>query len=91
MHCLLYEPVREKTNILGFRPSLTQTRLHMHRRWLEDGTFEFRKKGNFTIHVANIKALISFAVTAKLICAFVFAYGDCLFSHALAHIMFPAM
>ena len=40
---LLYEPVREKTNNLGFRPSLTQTRLHMHRRWLEDGTFGFRK------------------------------------------------
>ena len=27
--------------------------------------------------VAKIKALISFAVTAKLICAFVFAYADC--------------
>ena len=32
-------------------------------------------------------ALISFAVTAKLICAFVFAYGDCWFSHAAAQIM----
>ena len=40
---LLYEPVREKTNNFGFRPSLTQTRLHMHRRWLEDGTFGFRQ------------------------------------------------
>ena len=26
--------------------------------------------------------LISFSVTAKLICAFVFAYADCSFSHA---------
>ena len=35
----------------------------------------------FTIRVAKTKALISFAVTAKLICAFVFAYADCWFSH----------
>ena len=33
------------------------------------------------------KSLISFAVTAKLICASVFAYADCLFSHAVAHIV----
>ena len=30
--------------------------------------------------------LISFAFTVKLICAFVFAYADCWFSHAAAHI-----
>ena len=41
---------------------------------------------NCTIRVAKTKALISFAVTAKLICAFVFAYADCLFSHAAAQI-----
>ena len=29
-------------------------------------------------------ALISFVVTAKLICAFVFAYADCWFSHGAA-------
>ena len=27
------------------------------------------------------------AVTAKLVCAFVFAYANCWFSHAVAHIM----
>ena len=37
--------------------------------------------------MAKTKALISFAVTAKLICAFVFAYADCWFSHAAAHMM----
>ena len=31
------------------------------------------------------KALISFAVTAKLICAFVFAYADCYLSHETAY------
>ena len=34
--------------------------------------------------MAKLKALISFAVTVKLICAFVFAYADCWFSHAAA-------
>ena len=33
---------------------------------------------------AKTKALISFAVTAKLICTFVFAYAKCWFSHGLA-------
>ena len=39
------------------------------------------------IRVAKTKALISFAVTAKLICAFVFAYADCWFSHGAAHML----
>ena len=33
------------------------------------------------------KALISFAVTAKLICVFSFAYADCWFSHEAAHLL----
>ena len=33
------------------------------------------------MYVAETKALISFAVTAKLICVFVFAYAKCWFSH----------
>ena len=40
-----------------------------------------------TIYVAKTKALISFAVTAKLICVFVFAYAKCWFSHDAAHIV----
>ena len=35
---------------------------------------------------AKRKGLISFTVTAKLICAFVFEYADCWFSHEAAHI-----
>ena len=34
------------------------------------------------------KVLTSFAVTAKLICMFVFAYADCWFSHVAAHIFY---
>ena len=33
------------------------------------------------------KALISFAVTAKLICVFVFAYADCWFFHVAAQLL----
>ena len=36
--------------------------------------------------MAETKALISLAVTAKLICVFVFAYAKSLFSHDAAHI-----
>ena len=42
---------------------------------------------NCTIRVAKTKALISFAVTAKLICVFVFAYAKTRFSHNVAHIL----
>ena len=37
------------------------------------------------MRVAKTKALISFAVTARLICDFVFVYANCLFSHAKSH------
>ena len=39
------------------------------------------------IHEAKTKALISFTVSAKLICTFVFAYAECWFSPDAAHIM----
>ena len=40
---------------------------------------------NCTSYVAKTKALISFTVTAKLICVFVFAYAKSRFSHDTAH------
>ena len=54
--------------------------------WHKPGctNFEFRKKWN----CRKIKVLISFAVTAKLICAFVFTYADCWFSHVEAQIFY---
>ena len=64
-----------KTGLRGFRPGPTQTGLRNHRRWLETWNFGFRKKRDCTIQVAKTKTLISFAVTAKLICVFVFAYA----------------
>ena len=67
----------------GFRTGLTQTGLYSYRSKLEAKNFGRR----CTIRVAKTKALISFAITAKLICAFVFAYVDCWFSHGEAHCM----
>ena len=40
-----------------------------------------------TICLAKTKVLISCAVTAQLICAFVFAYADCWFSDATDHVI----
>ena len=70
---LTYEPRCEKTCLRGFRPGPTQTGLYSHRRWLKARNFVFTKYRDCTSYVAKTKALISFAVTAKLICA--------LFSH----------
>ena len=64
----------EKTGLQGFRPGPTQTRLYSHRRWSEARNFGFRKKRDCTIYVAKTKALISFVVTSKLICVFVFSH-----------------
>ena len=80
----LYEPRCEKTGLRGFRPGPAPTGLCSHRRWLESRNFGFRKKRDCTIHVAKTKALISFAVTAKLICVFVFAYAKSRFSHDMS-------
>ena len=44
------------------------------------------KKRDCTVYVAKTKALISCAVTAQLICAFVFTYEKINFSHDEAHI-----
>ena len=72
---------------LTFQPGLTQTRLYSHRGWLEARSFGLRKYRNCTIHVAKTKAMISLTVTAKLICAFVFAYADCWLSRAAAQMV----
>ena len=84
---IIFEPSHDKTNNLGFRPGLIQTGLYKHKRLLEAGNFRFRKEENCTIRVAKTMALISFAATAKLICAFAFAYADCWLSCAASHLL----
>ena len=45
------------------------------------------------MYLAKTKALISFVVTVKLICVFVFAYAKIRFSHDVAHLImkFPSL
>ena len=47
---------------------------------------DVRRRG-FTICVVNTKTLISCAVTAQLICIFIFAITNCWFSHATAQMI----
>ena len=60
--------------------------LYNHTRWLEAWNFGYRKKRDCSIGVAKTKALISFGLTGKLICVFVFAYANIRFSHNEAQI-----
>ena len=57
----------------------------------EDGQrleiLDLKSRGICSISVSKTKALISFAVTAKLICTFAFACADCWFSHVTAQIL----
>ena len=71
--------------VFGVSDQMNKTGLYSHRRWLEAGNFGFRKNRNCTIPVAKTKALISCAVTAQLIGAFVFALAKIWFSHDAAH------
>ena len=75
---LIFGSVHEKTNNFGFRPGSTQTGLYSQRRWLETGSFGFIKVEEFYYPYSKNKG-------ADQICAFVFAYADCWFSHAAAH------
>ena len=67
------EQPREKTNNMVFEKVLHKPNITKYRRWLEAVNFGFRKLRNCTICVAK--------VTVKLICAFVYAYAKCWFSH----------
>ena len=49
--------------------------------------FGFKKNRKCAIRVAKTKVLISFTVTAKLICVFVFASAKIRFSHDTAHMV----
>ena len=46
------------------------------------------RRGIYTIYLVKTKALISFAVTAKLVCVLVFAFAKNRFSHGAADIKF---
>ena len=68
----------------GF-PPWSDTNRSVHQQKMIRG-LDFLKR-ECTIQVAKSKALISFAVTAMLICVFVFTYAKIRFSHVAAQIM----
>ena len=72
-HCQI-ESGQNENQQCDFCPGLKETGLTCTAT--EDG-FGFRKKRNSIISVMKTKTLICFAATAKLICAFVFAYAKC--------------
>ena len=65
--------MQEKNSLRGVQPGLTHTGLYSLKRKLGAKNFEFVMNRKCTIHVGKTKALISCAVTAHLICTFVFA------------------
>ena len=74
------KPVFRISDQIPSKPGCTST---------EDGwRLEILYLGRREIVIAKTKALISFAVTAKLICIFVFAYEKSQFSHDAAHFAF---
>ena len=79
---------KKKKSLHGFRSDLTQIGLYSQRSRLDAGNFGYKKKRDCTISisVAKTKALISCAVTAQLICVFIFAYVKKQFSHYVVQI-----
>ena len=75
----IWFPTRSNTNLPV--PSQKMARSLKFWSYVEEEVYYPR------FRVAKTKALISFTVTGKLICAFVFAYADCWFSHAVALII----
>ena len=91
--CILFAVLQQISRLVGkptmWFPNRSDTNRPVHAQ-KRARSLKFRiyvPKRNCTIRVAKAKALISFAVTAKLICVFVFAYADCWFSHEAAHII----
>ena len=85
-----FESVHQKINNVGFRSCLIQTGLYSHRNRLEAWNFGYKQWRNCSIRVAKTKVLSSFAITAKLMCTFVFDFADCWFSHAQALFLLAA-
>ena len=73
----------------GF-PTRSYTKRAVQPQKIAKGVTFLRKKRDCTIYKAKTKALTSYAVTAQLICAFVFAYAKTGFLIYSAHMGVPA-
>ena len=80
------EPQREKTGL----PTRSDTNRAIKSQKMDRSLkFRVKKKMDRTIYVVKTKTLISCAVTAQLICFFVFANAKIRFSHDAVHILNP--
>ena len=69
-------------------PTLSDTNQAVQLQKMARGLkFRIQKEEALYYQCSETKALISFAVTPKLICVFVFAYAKNRFSHDAAHLM----
>ena len=82
-----HEPRCEKTCLRGFPLGSSKHRAVQPQKMVIGSKFRIYKVEEFTIYKATTKVLISFAVTAKLICDFVFAYAKGRISHDAAHML----
>ena len=82
----IFEPRCEKISLRGF-PSRSDTNQAVQLQKMARGLkFRFKKVEGLYYLCKKTKALISFMVTAKLICVFVFAYAKICFFHDPAHL-----
>ena len=89
---MLFEPRLKETGVQMFPTRFDTNRAVQS--WKKIRSLKFRIKEEVqvcTIAVAKTKAQISCAVTAQLICAFVFAYACCWFSYAAVHIIYSLL
>ena len=81
LKCLkLNKPRRENACLRGFGPG----RMYSHKTIARGLKFRIYEVDGGTHYVSKINALVSCAVTAHLVCAFVFAYAKGRFSHDAA-------
>ena len=82
MNYVMRKPVRD------FGPGLTNPAVQPQKTvsLTQRCNFRFRKSRDCTICVMKTKALVSFPVTAQMMCTFVFAYAKSRLSHDVSHI-----
>ena len=81
-----FESSHEKSKKFGSRPGLNTLPAYTVIKADQKLEIRIEEEKGFAISVSKTKALISFAVTMKVVCAFVFAYLDLWFSGVAAHL-----
>ena len=75
--------------VFAISDPISQIALFSHRRWIDAYGFVCREKRDCIINLAKTKMQISCTVTVQLICTFVFAFVNSIFSHDVARPVIP--